>query len=91
MDRFNYVKNTFERYKLSLIFQILKNWQMCKTRQLIIKENFNTKNDMMECNILCNRRQLTIPKNITNYKQLIFDVFISNLHINKLNEQQIIN
>ena len=43
---------------------------------------------MMECNILCNRRQLTIPKNITNYKQLIFDVFISNLHINKLNEQQ---
>ena len=62
---------------------------MCKKRRLIIKENFNTKNDMMECNILCNRRQLTIPKNITNYKQLIFDVFISNLHINKLNEQQI--
>ena len=41
MDRFDYVKNTFERYKLSLIFQVFKNWQMCKQRRLIIKQNFN--------------------------------------------------
>ena len=88
MDRFNYVKSVFERYKLSLMFQVFKNWQMYEKRTLIIKENFNTKNDMRECDMLSNRRQLTIPKNITNYKQLVFDVFISNLIVNKLKEQQ---
>ena len=61
IDKFSYCKTFFERYRLSLMYQIFCSWRYEKYTTIKITHKFNCKHEIHQCNLLNYISEL--PKN----------------------------
>ena len=82
IHKFNVIKNSRERYKISLMYQVFMIWRWYNKVKFKVGNTVNTKT-IPECDLLFHKQQLKITLTVqkrtinNNMMKIVFDVFKS--------------